>query len=224
MFTSILSDVTSSLTLIDGLICTGASIILGLWISFVYRKQGNSSKNFTITIALMPALVQLVIMMVNGNLGTGVAVLGTFSLVRFRSVPGSSREIIAIFFAMAIGLATGTGYLTFACFIAFIIGGISLIFYKAKLGTSRPLERDLRITIPENLDYTEVFDDLFDKYLKQVELIRVKTINLGSMFEVYYQITMTDLKQEKNMIDELRCRNGNLCVIVAKRQVISDEL
>lgn len=224
MFTSIISDVVSTLTIVDGLICTAVSLVLGLWISFIYQKQGNASKNFTVTLAMMPALVQLVIMMVNGNLGTGVAVLGTFSLVRFRSVPGSSREIIAIFFAMAIGLATGTGYLSFACFIAFVIGGVSLVLSKCNMGNGKPLERDLRITIPENLDYTEVFDNIFEVYLKHAELIRVKTINLGSMFEIYYHITMKDLSQEKKMIDDLRCRNGNLCVIVAKRQAVSDEL
>lgn len=224
MFTSILTDGTTNLSILEGSLCTLASLLLGLWISFVYTRQGNATRNFKVTIALLPALVQLVIMMVNGNLGTGVAVLGTFSLVRFRSVPGSSREIIAIFFAMAIGLATGTGYLTFACFIAFIIGGVSLILYKISFGTHQLLEKDLRITIPENLDYTEVFDDIFDRYVKQAELIRVKTINLGSMFEIYYHITILDQKKEKAMIDELRCRNGNLCVIVAKRQVTNDEL
>lgn len=224
MFTSILTETTEALTMMDGILCTLASLLLGVWIAFVYKWQGNASKNFTVTIALLPALVQLVIMMVNGNLGTGVAVLGTFSLVRFRSVPGSSREIISIFFAMAIGLATGMGYLTFACFIAFVIGGVSLLLYKSPISTSTPLERDLRITIPENLDYTEVFDDVFAQYLKHVELIRVKTINLGSMFEIYYHITMKDIAAEKKMMDALRCRNGNLTIIVAKRQAISDEL
>lgn len=224
MFTSILSEGTTNLTIIEGLICTGVSLLLGLWISLVYSWQGNSSRNFRVTIALLPALVQLVIMMVNGNLGTGVAVLGTFSLIRFRSVPGSSREIISVFFAMAIGLATGMGFLTFSCFIAFVIGLVSLLLYKVPFGNGKPLEKDLRITIPENLDYTEVFDDIFDRYLKQVELIRVKTINLGSMFEIFYHVTIKDQKAEKQMIDELRCRNGNLCVIVAKRQAVSDEL
>lgn len=224
MFTSILSDGTTNLSILEGGLCTIVSLVLGVWISFVYRKQGPSTKNFSVTIALMPALVQLVIMMVNGNLGTGVAVLGTFSLVRFRSVPGSSREIVSIFFAMAIGLATGMGFLTFACFIAFVIGVVSWILYHLVMKHPYETEKELRITIPENLDYTEVFDDIFDQYVKQAELIKVKTINLGSMFEIFYHISMIDPKKEKAMIDELRCRNGNLCVIVAKRQAISDEL
>ena len=121
MFTGILNESAAYLSFMEGGICTFASLLLGLWISIVYTIQGHASKNFKITLVLLPALVQLVIMMVNGNLGTGVAVLGTFSLVRFRSVPGSSREIIFIFFAMAVGLATGMGFLTFACFISFVI-------------------------------------------------------------------------------------------------------
>lgn len=224
MFTSILNETVSTLTLSSGIMCTVVSIVLGLWIAMVYKWQGNASHNFVITLTLMPALVQFVIMMVNGNLGAGVAVLGAFSLVRFRSVPGSSREIIAIFFAMAIGLASGMGYLTFACFMALVIGFLSLALYKSSLGTSKYLEKDLRIMIPEDLDYTEIFDDIFTSYLSEVELIRVKTVNLGSMFEVYYQVTIKENVNEKKMIDELRCRNGNLCVIVAKRQVIRDEL
>ncbi len=224
MFTSILSEGTNNLTVLEGGLCTFASLLLGLWISFIYARQGAATKNFKVTVALLPALVQLVIMMVNGNLGTGVAVLGTFSLVRFRSVPGSSKEILFIFFAMAVGLATGMGYLGFACFMTFVITLAFLIISHLTLTNHKPLEKDLRIMIPENLDYTEIFDDIFQRYVKQVELIRVKTINLGSMFEVYYQITMNDLKQEKAMIDEIRCRNGNLSVILAKRQANSDEL
>lgn len=224
MFTSILMEETADLSFIEGGICTGVSLLLGIWISVLYSLQGSSSRNFKVTIALLPALVQMVIMMVNGNLGTSVAVLGTFSLVRFRSVPGSSKEITAIFLAMAVGLSTGMGYLTFAAFIAFIIGIASLILFHLPWNRKASAEKDLRITIPENLDYTEVFDDIFSMYLKQVERIRVKTINLGSMFEIYYHVVMKDPKQEKQMIDALRCRNGNLCVIVAKKQEVRDEL
>lgn len=224
MFTSILSGITGSMSITNGIICTLTSLGLGIWIAIIYKWQGNASRNFTVTLALLPALVQLVIMMVNGNLGTGVAVLGTFSLVRFRSVPGSSREIIAIFFAMAIGLATGMGFLSFAAFIAIIIGIVSLILFKSPLVHTTPLQRDLRILIPENLDYTEVFDDIFSQYVTNLELIRVKTINLGSIFEISYHVTLKDLKDEKTIIDKLRCRNGNLCIILSKRQVNNDEL
>lgn len=224
MFSSVLDSVSGTLSITSGLWCTLVSLALGLWIAFMYKLQGNSSRNFTVSLTILPALVQMVILMVNGNLGTGVAVLGTFSLVRFRSVPGSSREIVSIFLAMAIGLATGMGYLSFAVFAAFVISIISLLVTKSAFIKQPAVQRDLRITIPENLDYTEVFDDIFHEYVKDAELIKVKTINLGSMFEIHYHITLIDLKKEKAMIDALRCRNGNLCVIVAKRQAIQDEL
>lgn len=224
MFTGILNETAANLSFAEGGICTLASLLLGLWIAVVYSVQGNGSKNFKIALVLLPALVQLVIMMVSGNLGTGVAVMGTFSLVRFRSVPGSSREIVFIFFAMAVGLATGMGFLTFACFISFVIGLASILLNKLPLQNGSAAKKDLHITIPENLDYTEIFDDIFAQYLKQAELIKVKTVQLGSMFEVYYQITLKNIKQEKALIDAIRTRNGNLSVIVAKRQVNSDEL
>lgn len=224
MFTGILNEGMSSLTIMEGVICTLTSLVLGGWIAFVYALQGNTSKSFRLSLVLLPGLVQLVIMMVNGNLGTGVAALGAFSLVRFRSVPGSSREIVFIFFAMAIGLATGMGYLSFACFISFVIGFAALLLYRLPIDKGASAKKDLHITIPENLDYTQIFDDIFARYLKQAELVKVKTINLGSMFEVYYQITLKDLHEEKAMIDAIRCRNGNLSVAVSRRQVISDEL
>lgn len=224
MFTSILSEGTTNLTIIHGALCTGCSLLLGLWIALIYSKQGSATRSFKATIAILPTLVQLVIMMVNGNLGTGVAVLGAFSLVRFRSVPGSSKEILFIFFAMAVGLATGMGYLSFAVFTAVIVAIAFLIFIHIPLFQGQPKEKDLRIVIPEDLDYTEIFDDIFERYVSQMEVIRVKTINLGSMFEIFYQITMKDTQSEKKMIDEIRCRNGNLAVVLSKRQANSDEL
>ncbi len=224
MFTSILNDGTGNLTLLQGILCTGCSLLLGLWIAFIYTKQGSGSKSFRISIAILPAIVQSVIMMVNGNLGTGVAVLGTFSLVRFRSVPGSSKEILFIFFAMAIGLATGMGNLSFALFTAIVISAAFLLYSHINLFQGQLKDKELRIIIPEDLDYTEIFDDIFVRYVSHVEIIRVKTINLGSMFEILYHITMKDVHQEKAMIDEIRCRNGNLAVISAKRQANSDEL
>lgn len=223
MFTSILSEGTN-LTIWEGGLCTGCSLLIGCLIAYIYAYQGCATKNFKITIALLPALVQLVIMMVNGNLGTGVAVLGTFSLVRFRSVPGSSKEILFIFFAMAVGLAAGMGYLSFALLTAVVIASAFMILSRLSFLQRVQTEKDLRIVIPEDLDYTEIFDDIFERYTQQVEMIRVKTINLGSMFEVFYQITLKEPSQEKAMIDEIRCRNGNLAVVLARRQANSDEL
>lgn len=225
MFTSILNTVEGSMTFENALLCTAVSLVLGIAISFIYMKsQRCYTKSFAITLALLPVLVQCVIMMVNGNLGTSVAVLGTFSLVRFRSVAGSSSEIASVFFAMAIGLATGMGFLTFAALITLVIGTIYLILGKTEFGESKSNQKDLRITIAENLDYTEIFDDIFQKYTKKSRLEQVKTINLGSMYELKYHVTLNNEKHEKEMIDEIRCRNGNLTVICGRMSNIQESL
>lgn len=224
MFTSILNSVEGTLTIQTALMCTVVSLLLGLFIAVIYMLQGTYTKNFVITLAILPALVQLVIMLVNGNVGTSVAVLGTFSLIRFRSVPGSSREISSIFFAMSIGLATGMGFLTFAVVMALLIGIVFLILGKSPFGDMKSTDKDLRITIAENLDYTEIFEDIFQKYTSRCTLRQVKTTNLGSMYELDYHITLKDTCQEKEMIDAIRCRNGNLTIICGRRQTIQEEL
>lgn len=224
MFTSILNSVEGNLTMQNGLLCTVVSVALGILIAVIYMQQGNYSKNFVVTLAMMPVLVQVVIMMVNGNVGTSVAVLGTFGLVRFRSVPGTSREIANIFFAMAVGLATGMGYLTFAVAMVVVIGGMFLLLGKTSFGERKYDEKDLRITIAEDLDYTDIFEDIFAEYTSKCSLEQVKTTNLGSMYELKYHITLKDAKKEKEMIDQLRCRNGNLTIICGKRSTLQEEL
>lgn len=224
MFTSILSSVEGNLTMQNGLLCTVVSVALGVLIAVIYMQQGNYSKNFVVTLAMMPVLVQVVIMLVNGNVGTSVAVLGTFGLVRFRSVPGTSREIANIFFAMAVGLATGMGYITFAVAMVVVVGGMFLILGKTSFGERKYDEKDLRITIAEDLDYTDIFEDIFQEYTSKCSLEQVKTTNLGSMYELRYHITLKDAKKEKEMIDQLRCRNGNLTIICGKRSTIQEEL
>ena len=224
MFTSILSSVEGNLTMQNGLLCTVVSVALGVLIAVIYMQQGNYSKNFVVTLAMMPVLVQVVIMLVNGNVGTSVAVLGTFGLVRFRSVPGTSREIANIFFAMAVGLATGMGYITFAVAMVVVVGGMFLILGKTSFGERKYDEKDLRITISEDLDYTDIFEDIFAEYTSKCSLEQVKTTNLGSMYELKYHITLKDAKKEKEMIDQLRCRNGNLTIICGKRSTLQEEL
>ena len=200
MFTSILTGVEGSLTVQNAVLCTAVSLLLGILISAAYGIQGTCSKNFMVTLVLLPVLVQMIIMLVNGNLGTSVAVLGAFSLVRFRSVPGSSKEMAVIFFAMAAGLATGMGFLSFAVLMTAIIGGVFLLLEKTRFGESKRERKDLRVTIAEHLDYTEIFDDIFRQYTDQCDLQRVKTTNLGSMYELEYHIVLKDLRREKEML------------------------
>lgn len=221
MFTSILDMTNGSLTILGALGCTVASIILGLGIALIYHK---GSKNFMITLVALPVLVQVIIMMVNGNLGTSVAILGAFGLIRFRSVPGTSKEICFVFFAMAVGLATGMGYITFAVMITVIVGLLWTILQRSKFGETKGGQRQMRITIPEALDYITVFDDLFEQYTKKATLERVKTTNLGSMFELTYEIDLKDVKKEKLFIDALRCRNGNLTIICNRSDMEREQL
>ena len=162
------------------------------------------------TLALLPAIVQVVIMLVNGSIGAGIAVMGAFNLVRFRSVPGSAKEICSIFLAMAVGLATGMGYLLLAGILVVVICTIQLIFSFIKIGDKTSVKKELRITIPESLDYTGVFDELFEQYTKSNELVEVKTANMGSLYKLRYIVILKDQSQEKQFIDDLRCRNGNL--------------
>ena len=217
MFSSILITTTiGNVAMQSVMICTVVSILMGLVISGIYMLQGGKSKNFSISLVLLPVIIQVVIMMVNGNLGTGVAVAGAFSLVRFRSVPGTSKEICCIFFAMAIGLATGMGFVVFAALMTIIIGALLLVLSKTKFGELKDNNKVLKITIPENLDYAGIFDDLFEQFTTRSDLERVKTVNLGSMYELNYNITLKDAKQEKAFIDEIRCRNGNLIIVCAR--------
>ena len=221
MFSSILESstiTTSSLSVSEVLLCTGTSLVLGLIIALIYMFKGTYTKSFIITLIILPAIVQAVIMVVNGNLGTGVAVMGAFSLIRFRSAPGSSKEISAVFLAMCVGIATGMGYITFAATITLLVGAVFLILNITGIGDKKKGFKELKVTIPENLNYTDVFDDLFEKYCSKTELVKVKTTNLGSMFDLTYRIVLKDLKQEKEFIDDIRARNGNLTVICSQPQ------
>lgn len=223
MFTSILSSASSSLTIANAIYCVLTSILCGLVISGTYMISGKFNKSFVLSIALLPVLVQVVIMMVNGNLGAGVAVAGAFSLIRFRSVPGNARDISIIFFAMAVGLATGMGYVSFAIAFTLMVCIFLLILSKTRFGEKANPEKELKITIPEDLDYTGVFDDLFATYTKKSSLDKVKTTNLGSMYQLTYSILLKDQAKEKEFIDALRCRNGNLN-ISCSREMAKEEL
>ena len=223
MFESILSG-TENLSIVNALICMGTSIVLGLVIACVHMYTSKCSKNFAITLSVLPLMVQVIIMMVNGNLGTSVAILGVFGLVRFRSMQGNSREIASVFFAMGIGLAVGMGHILFAAIITIIVAILFIILSKTKFGEGNLREKKLKITIPEDLDYSNVFDDLFEKYTKTNELAKVKTTNMGSLFELTYNVVLKDDASEKKFIDELRCRNGNLNITLARETSSENEL
>ena len=201
---------TTELTTSTYLICTLVSLALGAVIAWASSVRSRQSKSFLLSILLIPAIVQIVIMLVNDNVGAGVAVMGAFSLVRFRSAPGSAKEIVSIFLAMATGLATAKGYLALAAAFVIIICLVMVLSNFINIKEKDDLQRELKITIPEDLNYAHEFDDLFEKYTKNCKLMNVKTTNMGSLYKLSYQV---ELKSEDNVqafIDELRCRNGNL--------------
>lgn len=220
------TDMTKVIALQDFLLCVGCALAAGLILAFTYMYRTRYTKGFVATLAALPAVVCVVIMMVNGNVGTGVAVAGAFSLVRFRSVPGTAKEISAIFMAMGTGLVAGMGYLGYALLVSLIFGGVNLLYTRLDFGSKKraALYKTLHITIPEDLDYTGVFDGIFQQYTRECELTQIKTTNMGSLFRLTYQITLKQAGNEKEMIDQLRCRNGNLEITVSRQENVSGEL
>ena len=222
------SDVqaASNIAIGDFVLCLVISLLVGLLLAGTYTFRNRYTKSFLVTLAILPAVVCVVIMMVSGNIGTGVAVAGTFSLVRFRSVPGTAKEICAIFLAMCAGLIAGMGYLGYAVLFALILGGVTMLYNCIHFGGRKTEERYkvLHITIPEDLDYTGVFDEVLTEYTQSHELQQVKTANMGSLFKLTYNIVLKNSEAEKELIDKLRCRNGNLEISVSQKETVAYEL
>lgn len=206
------------------LLCAAVSLLLGALIAFTYTRRTRYTQSFVLTLILLPLTVQTVIMLVNGNVGTGVAVAGAFSLVRFRSVPGNAKDIAVIFLAMAAGLACGSGYLAVAVLFTAIACTALYLLVRFRVGLDRSGEKELHITIPETLDYTEIFDDVFARYTAHTELVEVKTASLGSLYKLHYRIRLKKDAEEKAFLDALRCRNGNLEVRCGRLQPTPEQL
>lgn len=220
------TDMTTVISVSDFLLCLCCALVIGLVLAGAYTCGTKYTRSFVATLALLPAVVCVVIMMVNGNVGTGVAVAGAFSLVRFRSVPGSAKEIGAIFLAMCSGLVAGMGYLAYAILSTLILGGVMLAYNRIGFGTRKNAARykTLHITIPEDLDYSGVFDKILREYTSEYEVVQVKTTNMGSLFKLTYNLTLKELEKEKELIDALRCRNGNLEITISRQETMVGEL
>lgn len=220
------TDMTSVISINDFLLCVGSALAIGLILAFCYMYRTRYTKGFVAALALLPAVVCVVIMMVNGNVGTGVAVAGAFSLVRFRSVPGSAKEICLIFLAMGTGLVVGMGYIGYAFLFAVVLGAMTMLYSRMSFGSKKKasLYKTLHITIPEDLDYSDVFEPIIRDYSCEYELTQVKTTNMGSLFKLTYNLTLKNPSKEKELIDKLRCRNGNLEISVSKQETTAGEL
>ena len=220
------TDVTMVISVTDFLLCLGTSLVIGMFMAVAYMYRTRYTKSFVVTLALLPAVVCVVIMMVNGNVGTGVAVAGTFSLVRFRSVPGTAKEICTLFLAMGAGLIAGMGYLGFSLLFTAVMCMMFVLYNRLDFGTKKDAAnfKTLTITIPEGLDYSGIFDDIFSEFTTSHDLVRVKSTNMGSMFKLTYNVMLRDVTREKDMIDQIRCRNGNLEIAVSKQETSGTEL
>ena len=210
---------TTVISVKDFMLCVGTALLLGFLIALCYMFRARYTKSFIVTLATLPAVVCVVIMMVNGNIGAGVAVAGAFSLVRVRSSPGPAKDIGMLFLAMGVGLITGMGYLGYALLFTAVLCLVHILYGLVRFGGEgkKRVYRSFRITVPEDLDYTGVFEELFDAYAYSCELVQVKTTNMGSMFRLTYEVVLKDATKEKELIDQIRCRNGNLEVNVCKQ-------
>ena len=223
MFNSVFDTAASGLNITTILMCSGVALLLGLVIAFTHMKTSKTSRNFLITLTILPLLVQVVMLMVNGSLGTSIAILGAFSLIRFRSIAGNSKEISSVFFAMAIGLALGMGHILFAAVITAVTVVVILILSKTNIFNMSAQPQTLEIVVPEDLDYTHAFDAEFKKFTTSHELVRSKTTNMGSLYQLYYDVCLKKSANEKEFLDAIRVKNSNLKVLlshVSKEQLI----
>lgn len=221
MFESIFSEnaaASETIFTLEGLlIALGTSLLLGLLNSVVYIKTNKSktpSQSFALTLIILPAVVTVIILLVGNSVARAFSLAGAFSIIRFRSAPGDAKDITYVLFTMAIGLATGMGYLLYAVVVAVVLCAVMIILNLVKYGQPKVTEKTLKIVIPENLDYQNVFDDILAKYTHSSKLQKVKTADLGSLYELVYNINVKDGVNEKEFIDELRCRNGNLNIML----------
>ena len=216
MFNTIFDTTATGLSISTGLVCAAVALGLGVVIALTHMKTSQTNKGFLITLATLPLLVMSVMIMINGNLGTSIAILGAFSLIRFRSIAGRAMELLSVFFAMMVGLACGMGHILFGSVITLIAVIAILVFSYTSLFTPNRNKRVLKIVIPEDLDYDEVFDEVFKKYTSHAELVRMKTINMGSLYKLTYDLTLKSNIKEKEFLDEIRVKNCNLKVLLSQ--------
>lgn len=216
MFNSIFDTTTTGLSITTALICAGVALGLGLAIAITHKMTSQTTKGFLTTLVVLPLLVMAVMIMINGNLGTSIAILGAFSLIRFRSIQGRAKDLLSVFFAMMIGLALGMGHVLFAVVITVIAIFAIVFFTYTSILEPDKRERVLKITIPEDLDYDEVFNEIFRKYTTKANLVRMKTVNMGSLYDLTYDIKFKSGAKEKDFLDEIRVKNYNLKVLLSQ--------
>jgi hypothetical protein len=215
MFESIFESITAepSFTLNSMLLSIGAALPLGLMISLVYRithRTKTPSQSFSLILVVLTAIITLIILLVGNSVARAFSLAGAFQLIRFRSAPTDSRDISYVLFSVAVGLCCGMGYILYAVIAAILLCCVMIVLHIAGYGNNKATPKLLKITIPESLNYENVFDDLFARFCKSAKLVKVRTTDLGSLYQLQYAIVMEREKSEKELLDEIRCRNGNL--------------
>ena len=216
MFSSIFNSSSTGLDVTTVLICAGVALVLGVAISFTHLKTSQTTKGFLTTLAVLPLLVMAVMIMINGNLGTSIAILGAFSLIRFRSIQGRAKDLLSVFFAMMVGLALGMGHILFAVVISIVAIVAIILFSYTHFLEPNQNERVLKIVIPEDLDYDDAFKDVFEKYAIEARLVKMKTVNMGSLYKLTYDIRLKNGAKEKQLLDDIRVKNSNLKVLLSE--------
>lgn len=207
------SILTTPVTLAGLLATLAAALILGILTALVFSYQNKVSSSLSLTLVILPVAMSMIVLMVNGNLGIAVAVAGGFTLVRFRSIAGTGREISAVFSVMTLGVICGLGYLGIAAIFFVVMAALVFVLTAIRFG-EHPHEKLLRITIPESYDYMGLFDDIFRKYSIKASVEKIKTTNMGSLIEVTYRVCLPGDTLTKEMLDELRTRNSNLSIML----------
>ncbi len=210
---SFLSKISGASSLAGFAVCIGSALILGLLLSVIYNAGTHHTASFSVTVALLPSVVALIILLVQGNIGAGLGVAGSFALIRFRSVPGTSREITGAFIAVGLGLGCGMGFVGYTV-LFFILISLTVIILRAVRFGERSLTRQLKITVPDTLDYDTAFDEVLSRYTTRWKLVRVRSTNMGTLFELTYDVTLPDGKMSKQFLDDLRCLNSNLNIVL----------
>lgn len=214
MLETIISSTTGeSFTLTNALIVIVSSIILGLVISLAYMKTNKKtgySSGFTITLVMLPVIISIIILLVGNNIARAFSLAGAFSIIRFRSAPGDPKDISYVFFTLAVGLTCGMGYIGYAVLFTIILCALMITLDLTKFSTPKSKSMQLKITVPEDLNYEGVFEEILDKYANSWNIERVRTRDFGALFELSYIVHMKPDINQKNFLDELRCRNGNL--------------
>jgi hypothetical protein len=214
MLDSLTSASAGDITFASYLLCVGCALLCGLIVACASSLRTGAGKSLFLSETLLPPIVATVIIIVNGSIGTGIAVAGAFSLIRFRSAPGKARDMAALFLSMAAGIVCASGYLGIALLFTVAVSAVILLFSYIRFGAE--LDMDLRITVPESLGFADAFTDIFSRYTSSWRLVTVKTSNMGSMYRLQYRVRLRDRASTQAFIDEIRTRNANLEVSLSE--------